>query len=191
MAEFEEKNEQTTETHQCKCSSSCDWAKMLLLTAAVFAGTFFAVYFVADQAMNRAIYRGFPMPGYNHHMMNKLMRDGERDMRNFEKDFYRNEHMMKDFERQIPPITYLEEYDKGYKLIIDLKHFNNDINNIKLDINADRVSILGATEKDDKNSVYSLNYSQTYKLGDKINAKNVTKEVTGGKAIVYLPFLDD
>ena len=80
--------------------------------------------------------------------------------------------------------------DDGYKLLINLQHFDNNINNLKLDITPDKISILGSNEKDDKNSIYSMSYSQTYRLDQKIDTKNVTKEVKDGSAIVYLPYLN-
>ena len=89
------------------------------------------------------------------------------------------------------PITKLQEGDNGYKLIINLKHFNNDINKIKLDIKPDKVSILASNDNEKKDSIYSLSFSQTYILDEKIDTKKVTKEVIGENAVVYLPFDDN
>ena len=184
---FENSN---TEMHTCNCTKFDGWIKFIMMTLAVGLGTFLAVYFVADQAMTKAFYYA-PMPHHFEKKFDKIMRENDLEMQRLEKNIRKNhERVFMELDSQLEPITDLREYDKGYKLIINLKHFNNDINNIKLDITPDKISILGQNEKDDKNSIYSLNYSQTYKLDEKINAKGVTKEVAEGKAIVYLPFLD-
>ena len=89
------------------------------------------------------------------------------------------------------PISILTQEQNGYKLTINLKHFNNDINNIKLDIKPDKVSILAASEIENNTSIYSLSYSQTYILDKKIDPKKVTKEMQNENAVVYLPLADN
>ena len=187
----ENENYQNTNTHsnyQQNTDNTDKWIKFFILTLAVIFGTFLAVYFVSDQAIKHATYSPF----VNHHkMMNKFMEKNMRTMNDFERAAMIGSPIMPVETLSFAPITKLQEGDNGYKLIINLKHFNNDINKIKLDIKPDKVSILASNDNEKKDSIYSLSFSQTYILDEKIDTKKVTKEVIGENAVVYLPFDDN
>ena len=171
-----------------KDSSMEKWVKTLILALAMIFGTFLAVYFVSEQTMK---YAYFGSPYHQQKIFKKMMKENMKTFGQFEKFESPEMSMFPPVGLSQMPISQLSEDENGYKLMINLKHFNNDVNNVKLDIKPDKVSILAASESENKTSIYSLSYSQTYVLDKKINPKKVVKEMQNENVVVYLPLADN
>lgn len=186
--ENEQKQNTTNDNFSKERENDTDkWIKFLILSLAVIVGTFLAVYFISEQAIKHAVYG----PAIHHQkLMNKMMNDNIKYFDKLERSTLSGGGFIPMDTLSFSQISHLQEDENGYKLFINLKHFDNDINKVKLDIKPDKVSILASNDRENKTSVYSLSYSQTYILDEKINTKEVTKEVHGDNAIVYLPFAD-
>ena len=95
-----------------------------------------------------------------------------------------NAAMMK---MKTPVETYKDDSDNTYKMIIDLKPFNNSPNNISLDIQKNKININGLGEKSSKHSDKVYSFSQSFMLPEDIDTDEVTKEQKGHKYIVTMP----
>lgn len=187
---YENENSRTEQNSQNvnNESSTEKWIKTLILALAMIFGTFLAVYFVSEQTMKFAY---FGSPYHQQKIFKKIMKENMKSFKEFEKFDSKEMPMFLEKELSHIPIAQLTEEKNGYKLTINLKHFNNDINNVKLDIKPDKVSILAASENENNMSIYSISYSQTYMLDKKIDPKKVTKEMQNENAVVYLPLADN
>ena len=97
----------------------------LITALLVFLGAFCAFYAVSDWHFKR-LYD----PVYQMRKMDNMMMNQERNM---EKAFKR--HMKKEFrmEKRAAAISHIEKTPDAYKIIIDLKPFDNDPKNVLLD----------------------------------------------------------
>lgn len=87
-------------------------------------------------------------------------------------------------------IVRVEENADAYKIYIDLKKFNNDENNVKIDIKPQFVKISGNSEINDKNEQSSFSYVKEFNLSRKVDVDDISKERVGNKYIITLPVED-
>ena len=80
--------------------------------------------------------------------------------------------------------------NEGYKICINLKPFDDNEKNIKVDIKPNRVNISGQSGKVDKNNESEFSFAQSFILPETINVSKVKKERKGHKYIIILPFED-
>ena len=89
-----------------------------------------------------------------------------------------------------PVETIRDENENAYKIIIDLKHFNNNPKNIKFNINKNTVSVEGTnkTTQNHKDSLYS--FSQRFVLPEKTDNNDIKKEILNDKYVITIPIED-
>lgn len=152
--------------------------KYLGLFLAALLGAFLAVYFVVDVTLNR--------------LMNPfaVMHKMDREFAKMDKD------MM--FVRELPPhhmrkhntVDFFKAPDE-YKFIIDLKPFNGDANNIKVNTEGHNITISGEAAVNNKNSETFNSFSQTYTLEDDANIEKMTKKKVHDRYIITIPLEDN
>lgn len=158
-----------------------NWAKFALLLLALFIACYLAVYYVMDQ-MRHTYY----VPARMDSIDNVIQEQDKlfKDMSTLPMHY--NAMMVV----KNPVETYKDDENDSYKIIINLKPFNNDPKNIKVDIKENKISISGQEEKTGKNAEQVYAFSQSFVLPEKIEVDKVLKEKSGNKYIITLP-IDD
>ena len=90
-----------------------------------------------------------------------------------------------------PIETIKDEKSNSYKMIIDLKPFNNDPKNIEIKIKENQIDAKGLGEKSKKNTENVYVFTQKYVLPENIDEDKVTKEKVKNKYIITMPIDND
>lgn len=153
----------------------CTYTKYVLAT---LVGTFLAFYFVADMTVNRMM-----DPMYQIKRMEKrIQKEGRTATMTHQK-------MVK--ESGLPmhrSFVMLEKGKSEYKIIVDLKPFDNDPDDINVVVNDKDVTISGEVERDGLGEDRFMRFSQTFYLDEKIDANKIIKTSQRDKCIIILPF---
>jgi len=164
----------------CKDDKICNLIKFAVLLITLFLACYLAVYYIMDQ-----IRHSYYLPAVPIENIDRIIKEQDRM---FEKDLGTFPMYNKALKQMKTPVEIFKDGKENiYKIIIDLKEFNNDTKNIKLDIEDDRVSITGISEKNNKSQERLYTYTQSFDLPETIDTKSVTKEKTGNKYIITLP----
>ena len=154
--------------------------KFVLIGLSVFLGAFLAFYVVADWHFKRMFDPMIQMQNMNRAMMRQ-----ERQMDKFvQKEFQKGQRMI----QNTAPFIHVDRADDNYKIIIDLKPFDNDEKNIEVKANGNTITINGAGEKNSHHGQEITHYSQTFAFGERINAQDITKVRQGNNYIITIPF---
>lgn len=154
--------------------------KFVLIGLSVFLGAFLAFYVVADWHFKRMLDPMIQMQNMNRAMMRQ-----ERQMDKFvQKEFQKGQRMV----QNTAPFIHVDRADDNYKIIIDLKPFDNDEKNIEVKANGNTITINGAGEKKSHHGQEITHYSQTFAFGERINAQDITKVRQGNNYIITIPF---
>ena len=173
-----EENKQNN--HNCKDDKVCHMLKFAVLLITLFLACYLAVYYIMDQ-----IRHSYYLPAMPLENIDKIIEEQDRM---FEKDLGTFPLQSRALKKIKSPIeTFKDNKINAYKIIINLKDFNNNPKNISLDIQDDRVNIVGINEKAEKNKERIYTFTQSFVLPEKINTKTVTKEQSGNKYIITLP----
>ena len=81
--------------------------------------------------------------------------------------------------------------EKAYKIIIDLKPFDNNINNVDVKIDGRKVTVSGIKFKDRHNREDLYTFSQTFLLPQEVDSLAVTKEKVKDKYVITQPILEE
>ena len=108
------------------------------------------------------------------------MRNQMRDMDNMFK-------AEKEFSARASNVIHLEQGKNAYTILIDLRAFDNDENNVKVGSNGNILTINGQTIKKSKRNQQISEFQQSYMFGDNVNLKEMTKEVKGHFYIITIP----
>lgn len=156
--------------------------KVVLIGLLVFLGAFAAFYVVADWHFKRML-----DPMVQMRKMDRAMMRQERQMDKFaKKEFQKADRMMVN----TAPFIHVDKTDDTYKIVIDLKPFDNDEKNIEVKVNGNIVTINAAGEKNSRHGQAITRYSQTFAFGERINAQDITKVRQGNEYIITIPFDD-
>ena len=161
------------------------WVKVLLISFAAFLGAYLATYYIVDQARHTHGYpfARFERPNKDFMAQRRLYEDFNR----FERDaLMMDKELMAKNPVKIKPL----KDNEGYKICINLKPFDDNEKNIKVDIKPNRVNISGQSDKVDKNNESEFSFAQSFILPETINVSKVKKERKGHKYIIILPFED-
>lgn len=175
-------NETKSSSAECHCAENKKWIKYVLICLSAFLGAYLAVYYIVDQVRHE-----YYSPFMRFDNLDKVFREQEKAFDDFEKTTMNfNVEMLGKTPVNIETI----KNDDVYKVIIDLKEFNNDEKNIKLDVKQDRLSISGESLKKDKNSQSEYSFSQNFSLPENVDVSKVTKEKVDNKYVITLPILN-
>ena len=84
-----------------------------------------------------------------------------------------------------------EETKDMYKIIVDLKPFNNDEKNVNVKTHGKTVSISAQYKSKDKNEYSSSQFHQELMLPTKIDANAVKEEKKGDSLIITIPKIEN
>lgn len=181
-----DENKEYHEFKECHCDEhhhTTHWVKFALLLLALFLASYLAVYYVMDQIRHAYYLPAAPMEDIDR-IINEQDRMFEREMGAFPLHKQALMHVKSPIE------TFKDDKNNEYKMIINLKPFNNNPKNINLDIQDNRVSVTGVGEKSGKNTDKVYTFSQSFVLPEKIDLEKVTKEKSGHNYVITLP-IDD
>ena len=172
------------EFKECHCDEhkTEHWAKFALLLLAVFIACYLAVYYVMDQ-MRHAYY----VPAAPIENIDRILNEQDKM---FQKDFGMGVFPMHDRAMmmvKIPVETYKDDNADAYKMIINLKPFNNNPKNVDVNVQENKVSVNAVGEKSGRNSDRVYSFSQSFMLPEKIDLTKVTKEKKGHNYVITMP----
>jgi len=175
-------NENQELNTKCNCKNETIWnlTKFAILLLTLFLACYLAIYYILDQ-----IRHSYYLPAMPLENIDKIIEEQDRM---FEKDlgtFPMQSRVLKQIKS--PVETFKDDKSQAYKIIVNLKEFNNDPKNIKLDIQDDKVSIMGINQKTGKSNEKIYTFTQSFYLPEKINTKAITKEQSGTKYIITMP----
>ncbi len=156
--------------------------KHVMVGLLVFLGAFAAFYVVADWHFKRML-----DPMIQMQRMDRAMIRQERKMDKFARKEFAKEHKMI---QNTAPFIHVDKADNSYKIIIDLRPFDNNERNIEVKTNGNMVTINAAGEKNSHRGQEITRYSQTFAFGEKINSDDITKVRQGNEYIITIPFMD-
>jgi hypothetical protein len=84
-------------------------------------------------------------------------------------------------------VIHLEQGKDAYTILIDLRAFDNDENNVKVGSNGNILTINGQSIKKSKRNQQISEFQQSYLFGDNVNLKEMTKEVKGHFYVITVP----
>lgn len=141
------------------------WGKYFGIALAVLVGAFLAFYFVADLTV-----KAMMSPEYQMRKMERIMKHEGRDM------------------NKISHFVHIKKNEDVYKIIVDLKPFDNDVKNVVVRvIGDDELLVEGAVEKQKLGADKLMKFSETYLLDDEVIADKMIKEKMHNKVVYTLP----
>ncbi len=154
--------------------------KCLLCALLTFLAAFCAFYTVMDWHMKSL----FPP---------EVRPFGPRFERAFQKDMSRMNRRLKDderFAREAANVIHLEQTKDYYKILIDLRAFDNNANNVQVTSNGNILTIHGRSIKKSKHNEQISEFQQNYMFGENVKLKDLTKETEGHYYVVTIPIGD-
>ena len=164
------------------------WIKFALLILALFLGSYLATYFIIDQTRHSYYINPLRENGY----MNKFYDEALWD-KDFKRDFDEMNLKMKPKKHIFKHHQIVETFktNNAIKLVIDLKPFGNKTENIKINVDDNKISVSGQNDKKLLEGEKEFFYSQSFTINDKINKDNITKKKVGHKYIITIPLCDN
>ncbi len=151
--------------------------KTLFVGILIFLGAFCAFYVVADWHFKRMFHPRF-MP--NPRRIERMM---EKDMRAMDHTFAKERR----FAKKAGEIIHLEQAGNVYKIIIDLRAFDNNANNLQVSTNGNILTINGRSIRKSKHNEQISEFQQNYMFGENVKLKDLTKETEGNHYIITIP----
>ncbi len=79
------------------------------------------------------------------------------------------------------------ETNDAYKITVDLKPFNNDINNVKVKVRGNKAFVNAHYNNDNKNEYSMSQLQQVFLLSGKVDEKMIKKEKKGNSLVITIP----
>ena len=108
----------------------------------------------------------------------------EREMQSMEKMFGKAE---RGFARKAANIIHLEQMGDVYKIIIDLRAFDNNENNVQVSSNGNILTINGRSIRKSKYNEQISEFQQNYMFGNNVKLNDLTKETNGNYYVITIP----
>lgn len=151
--------------------------KTVFIGILIFLGAFCAFYTVIDWHMKSLFNTPFErIPA----RMDKMI---QKDMRRM--DAMRLED--RKFSKHAAQVIHLEQAKNAYKVIIDLRAFDNNENNVQVSANGNILTINGRSIRKSKNNEQISEFQQNYMFGDNVKLKDLLKETSGNYYIITVP----
>lgn len=171
--------ERVTEKKEPICANRPVW-KCILTGALVFAGAFCAFYVVADWHYKTMLQMPPKMP------YGRLMEDfSKSEMKNFENFMGKEGKKL----RKISNIIHIQNTGNEYRVIIDLRAFDNNENNLQVKTDDNILTITGRTIRKSKNDEQISEFQQSYLFGNNVKLENMTKNTYGNYYVINIPIV--
>lgn len=157
----------------------------------VFLGSLLAFYVVADWHFKRVL-----DPVYQMRRMDKAIMQRENDYNKMEiREFKHNQKMQKKAfraEEKLARVTnhfvHVEKTPDAYRIVLDLRPFDNNEKNVEVKTDGNTVIINAAGERNVHNKQEVLRYSQAFDFSEDIDTSDITKIRQGNNYIINVPF---
>lgn len=181
MEENQKNENSTTPTESTPMCSHHPIMKTLFIGILVFLGAFCAFYVVADWHFKRMLQPRFDMyPRRIEHMMDKQMRAMDH--------MFEKENRMT---KKAGDIIHLTQEGNVYKIMIDLRAFDNNENNVKVSTTGNILSINGQSIRKSKHNEQISEFQQNYMFGDNVKLNELTKSTEGHYYIITIPISEE
>lgn len=146
----------------------------------IFLGAYAAFYVVSDWHFKRML-----DPAYQMRRMDRaIMREEKQFDKMAKKEWQRQNRM----ERDASQFIHAEKTNDAYKIIIDLRPFDNNEKNIEVRTEGNTLIINAAGERNVRHKQEIIKYSQAFAFTEDIDTKNITKVREGNHYIITVPF---
>lgn len=179
----------TEENYTCNCDkehnnekNKNNLMKYLGIAGATLLGSFLAFYFIADMTIKQ-----LTNPVYQFRRMDKMMERQARDMEKFDRK------MMRDmgYKHGNKSVISVEKLDDEYKIIVDLKPFDNNEKYVKFELNNNIATVSASIEKEKRHRDSIIEFSQTFYIDGNIDKKDIKKEKNHNQYIITIPLKDN
>lgn len=146
----------------------------------IFLGAFLAFYVVSDWHFKRML-----DPVYQMRRMDRAIQKQERQ---FDKMARKEFQQQNKLDRAAAQFIHVEKNSDAYKIIIDLRPFDNNEKNVEVKTQGNTLIINAAGEKTDRRGQEIVKYSQAFAFGEDIDANHIMKVREGNNYIITVPF---
>ncbi len=186
--------EKTNEDHkECQCKKTG-----IAMIIAAFLGGFLAIYFVADQIMERKLNSiSFTPNRFEQKMFDDMDRMYRQDMKAFDDMFKKmpqpKMHELKHKHPMMPmfmtdDVKIKSDFeDNHFNITIGLKPFQDDENKINYNVNGRKLTVFGNSHVKDKGYEEDIAFSQDFILPENSDILNISKIKDGNKLIISVP----
>lgn len=151
--------------------------KHVCIGVLVFLGAFSAFYVVADWHFKRML-----DPMIQMRRMDKAFQRQERQIdRMAQKEFHKVPKM------DTASFIKVDKDKDAYRIVIDLRPFDNDEKNVEISTNGNTVLINATGTKNSHKGREIMRYSQAFDFGENINSQNITRVRQGNEYIITIP----
>ena len=173
-----EQKTEVKEEYRPMCANH-PYLKTIFISMLIFLGAFCAFYVVSDWHFKRMMV----IRPFNHEMgmAQKMMKN---EMKTMDKMF---KSQQRDMQKRSANIIHMEQDDDEYKVVIDLRAFDNNENNLQVKTNGNILTIDGRTIKKSKNNEQISEFQQNYLFGDNVNLAELEKETNGNFYVITIP----
>lgn len=163
-----------------------------LLTALMaFLGAFAAFYVITDWHFKRMY-----DPVYQMGRIDKAIMQRERNFDKMEMRALKQQHKMENkafkhqekMEKNAIQFVHVEKDKDAYRIIIDLRPFDNNEKNVEIRTEGNTLIVSAAGERNSHNKEEIIRYSQAFDFAEDIDASEITKVREGSKYIITVPF---
>ena len=172
-----------TGAKNCGCKDPSVW-KPILCGLLIFLGAFCAFYTVADWHFKRMMH--FAMMPPSTHFIDKII---QKDMDKMDKAFKHDEIFFG--HKNKANIIHMEQNNDNYKVIIDLRAFDNNDKNVQVTTNGNILTISGRSRRRSKNNEQISEFQQNYMFGENVQLADLTKEVEGNYYVIKIPISEE
>ncbi len=153
--------------------------KHTLIGILVFLGAFAAFYVVTDWHFKRML-----DPAVQMRKMEKMMMHDQRKM-----DHIIRREAMKDFrfEKKAENFIRVEKNPDNYKIIIDLRPFDNDEKNVEVTANGNVLTVTAAGESKKHGHEMITKVSQNFMFDEDVDLSKINKIREGKDYIIFVP----
>lgn len=165
----------------------------VLVGLLVFLGAFMASYVISDWHFKRMYDPVYQMGRIDKAIMNRERNFDRMEMRSLkqqakmEKKAFKYEHK---FAKTASQFVHVEKNADAYKIILDLRPFDNNEKNVEIKTQGNTLVINAAGEKNANNREEIVKYSQAFAFSEDIDADEITKVQEGNNYIITVPFAD-
>ena len=153
--------------------------KHILTALLVFLGAFAAFYVVSDWHFKRMLDPAFQM-----RRMDRAMMRQEQRFDHMAKKALMQQYKM---DQNVAQYIHVEKTKDAYKIIIDLKPFDNNEKNVEVRTEGNTLIINAAGERNSRRKQEIVRFSQAFAFGDDVDMNNITKVREGDKYIISVP----
>lgn len=150
-----------------------------LIGILVFLGAFAAFYVVTDWHFKRML-----DPGIQMRKMEKMMM---RDQQRMDKAIRREAMKEYNFQRKAENFIRVEKNPDNYKIIIDLRPFDNDEKNVEVTANGNVLTVTAAGETQKHGHEMITKVSQNFMFDENVDLSKINKIREGNDYIIFVP----